>query len=122
MLRTSSRGDLHAARPEAYRGGVLGELRRVESGQAAVDYTLIVAGICVVCALALLFVSGGINGLFDDTGTRIQQQQAPLEPPVSSPPLTWPSSLADCENGGWQNYPQFDDQVECEQYVDDLTP
>ena len=111
---------MHNVGAEAYLGVVLGELRRAESGQAAVDYTLIVAGIAVVCALALLFVSGGINGLFDDAGTQIQQQQpAPLQPPVQSGE-TWPTSLADCENGGWRSFPQFDNESDCVDYVNSL--
>jgi len=113
---------LHDAREEAYLGVVVGELRRAESGQAVVDYTLIVAGVAVVCALAILFLSGGIAGWFDSTGTQIQQQQpAPLEPPVSSAPVE-PTSLADCENEGWRNYPQlkFEDEADCVDYVNGL--
>ena len=97
----------------------MGELRRAESGQAVVDYTLIVAGIAVVCAFAILFLSRGITGRFDSAGTQIQQ--APTEPRVSST-LTWPTARADCEDGGWKSFPQFHDEAECKTYVDGLTP
>jgi Flp pilus assembly pilin Flp len=112
--------NLHTMRSGAYRDVVLGDVRRTESGQAVVDYTLIVAAIAVGCVLAILFLSGAIHGLFDSTGTRIHQ--APLEPPRSSSELTWPTSVEDCEDGGWQDFPQFADEAACLEYVDSLTP
>jgi Flp pilus assembly pilin Flp len=111
---------LHTTRRGAYRDVVLGEVRHTESGQAVVDYTLIVAAIAVGCVLAILFLSGAIHGLFDSTGARIHP--APMEPPVPSPGLTWPTSAADCEDGGWHDFPQFADEAECLEYVDGPTP
>jgi Flp pilus assembly pilin Flp len=93
---------------------------RTESGQAVLDYTLVVAAIAVGCILAILFVGGAIHGLFESTGARVHQ--APLEPPRSSPGLTWPTSVEDCEDGGWQDFPQFADEAACLDYVDGLTP
>jgi Flp pilus assembly pilin Flp len=98
---------------------VLREVRRSESGQAVVDYSLIVAVVAIGCILGILFLTGAIRGLFESNGSQIGP--APLQPPVASP-LTWPSSLADCEHGGWRNYPQFESESECADYVASLTP
>lgn len=98
-----------------------GETRNAESGQASADYVIVVAAVAIGCALAILFLSGAINGLFGSSAAPIGGQ-APLQPPVPSAQLTWPTSVADCEDGGWQDYPQFKDEAECKDYVDSLTP
>ncbi len=36
--------------------------------------------------------------------------------------LPYPTALADCEDDGWKDFPQFADQSACEAYVDGLTP
>jgi Flp pilus assembly pilin Flp len=95
-------------------------VRTTETGQATVDYTLIVAAVAVGCVLAILFLNGAIRGLFDTTGTRVRQ--APLRPPVSSPGPTWPTSVEECRHGGWRDFPQFADQAACVDYVNSLPP
>lgn len=114
------RSHLREYRGRAYFGVVLGEVGRTESGQALVDYTLILAAVAIGCVVVILFLSGGLNGLFGSTGTRIHQ--APLEPPVSSPGLTWPTSIDDCTDGGWRDFPQFVDESQCLDYVNGLAP
>ena len=78
------------------------------------------AAIAIGLIAALVFLGVGVRGLFESTAEPVQQ--APFQPPVPSSELTWPTSLADCEDGGWRNYPQFDDKADCVEYVEDLTP
>ena len=42
--------------------------------------------------------------------------------PPASPALAYPTTLEDCEDGGWQNYAQFESEDECKQYVEGNTP
>jgi hypothetical protein len=76
----------------------------------------VVAGIAVVCLVAILLVSGAVGGLFDKT-------RKPADPGVFEPPasqLVWPTTLEECEEGGWRNYVQFSDEGECKKYVGNL--
>ncbi len=40
-----------------------------------------------------------------------------FEPPRTSPQLVWPRNLEDCENGGWRNYVQFENERQCKDSV-----
>jgi hypothetical protein len=84
------------------------------------EYAVLAAGIAVACSLAVLFLSGGISELWGSKTTPMRS--APFNPPSSSPGVTFPKTLADCENGGWQNYRQFTSQDECTDYVMALAP
>ena len=44
---------------------------------------------------------------------------APLTPPVAP---SFPKTLADCAEGGWRNYTQFENEGECRDYVRSTTP
>ena len=92
-----------------------------EPGQAFAEMAVIVAAIAVACLLAALFLGVTIKGLFDRSGSN------PATPPVFTPPATtpapvYPSTLAECENGGWRNFPQFRNERECSDYVRRLQP
>ena len=86
-----------------------------ESGQGLVEYALIL-GIVAVLA-SVIFLSGAINGIFGSTSNSLNG----LDPPTATVPLTpppqGPTSVAQCLNGGWHNYPQFTDQASCVQFV-----
>ena len=45
---------------------------------------------------------------------------ASLEP--GDPGVPYPSTLADCEDGGWQTFPQFASQGACEDWVNGIRP
>jgi hypothetical protein len=77
-------------------------------------------GLALVCAVALLFLSGAINGLFNSAGDQ-QQPGGAFTPPVPRSDLEWPTTIADCEDGGWRNYAQFRNERQCKDYVRDIT-
>jgi Flp pilus assembly pilin Flp len=89
------------------------------SGQTLPEYAVIIAAIAVAVMVALLFLVAGINGRFDSTDP--SSPQAPFVPP-RTPTLSYPTTLEDCEHGGWRNYAQFDDEKECKKYVEEHTP
>jgi Flp pilus assembly pilin Flp len=88
-----------------------------ESGQALVEYALILA--TIACLVTVLFFSGSINGLFGSTSSKFQNGFNPPAVPGSpvTPPEQWPTSVEQCLDGGWQNYPQFTDEASCIQFV-----
>lgn len=89
------------------------------SGQTLAEYAVIIAAIAVACMLAVLFLAAGIRDRFESSDQ--PSPQAPFVPPTS-PALAYPTTLEDCEDGGWQNYAQFESEEECKQYVEDNTP
>ncbi len=95
---------------------------RAQSGQTMGEYAVILGGIALVVVVSVVFLGGRIGDLFGGTGSSVQQPRpAPFTPPYPSD-VSFPATLQDCENGGWGNYPQFEDEAECEAYVDGLTP
>jgi Flp pilus assembly pilin Flp len=89
-----------------------------EAGQAFAEYALVLAGIAIICIVAILFVSGAVGGLFDSTGK-------PGTPGTFKPPsaqLSWPTTIEECEDGGWRNFAQFSSEKECKEYVEGLAP
>ena len=85
-----------------------------DSGQSLVEYVLILAGIAVVCVVTIIILSGAINTSFGSTSNSFNP---PAAPSPRGPPLQWPTSVAQCMNGGWRNYPQFADEASCVQSV-----
>ncbi len=79
-----------------------------------------VGAIAIALAFAILFLSNGVTGLFDSSSAPLQQ--APFTPPHATPTVVWPTTVDDCEDDGWRDYPQFLDEDECLEYVDSLTP
>ena len=79
------------------------------------EYAVIIAAIAIGCLLALLFLSGGIGGLFGSTTQSLKS--APLRPPSTIP---LPTSIADCQDEGWKKFPTFDDEEECIAFVEGL--
>jgi Flp pilus assembly pilin Flp len=92
---------------------------RGELGQASGEYAIVVGAIVLVCIAAALFLGLAIRGQLGSASDPVRT--APFEPP-RSPPVTWPSTLADCEDGGWRNYPQFENEAKCREYVERLRP
>ena len=103
-----------------YRSDVGQERGHTESGQVSGEYAIIVAVIALVCIVAVLVLGIGIRGQFQSGGEGVQQ--APFQPPIPSSGVSWPATLAECEDGGWRNFPQFASEAECREYVDGLTP
>ena len=98
----------------------VGEERDTEAGQVSGGYAIVVGTIALVCVLAALFLGIAIRGQFQSVGVGVQQ--APFQPPIPSSELSWPATLAECEDGGWQNYTQFATEVECVEYIDNRAP
>lgn len=82
------------------------------------EYALIIGGIALVCVVAVMFLGDRVGELFDRTAK-------PLVPETSqpaSPATPYPMTLADCLNGGWQNYSQFASEGACEDFVNGIGP
>lgn len=92
-----------------------------ESGQAYGEYALILGGIAVVGAFVLLFLAGAIGGIFNSSGDP-QQPGGTFTPPIPRSDLTWPTKIEDCQDGGWRNYAQFQNEEECNEYIESLPP
>jgi len=88
-----------------------------ESGQAIGEYAVVIAGIAVVCLVAALFVGSVVANRFRDAPS---EPRISFEPPRASPQLVWPRNLEDCENGGWRNYVQFENERQCTAAVRDM--
>ena len=91
-----------------------------ERGQAFGEYAILVAGIAIACVIAALFLSGAISGLFGSTTKPVQP--GVFRPPIVNPNLKWPTSIEECEGGGWRNFPQFLDEAKCREYIESLNP
>jgi hypothetical protein len=81
------------------------------------EYAVVIAGIAVVCLVAALFVGSIVANRFRDAPS---EPRTSLEPPRNVPKLVWPRNLEDCENGGWHNYVQFENERQCKDYVRDM--
>ena len=81
------------------------------------EYAVVIAGIAVVCLVAALFVGSIVANRFRDAPSA---PRTSLEPPRNVPQLVWPRNLEDCENGGWHNYVQFENERQCKDYVRDM--
>jgi Flp pilus assembly pilin Flp len=90
-----------------------------ESGQTFSEFAVIVGGIAMVCLLAVLFIGGGVADLFGSTA-------GPLAPGAHQPPnpseLPYPTTADECVDEGWQNFPQFEDEIACLDFVGGLEP
>jgi Flp pilus assembly pilin Flp len=93
-----------------------------ETGQALGEYAVLIAGIAIVCAIALFFLAGATSGWFNSSGDQQQPGGGAFTPPVHKSDLEWPKTTADCEDDGWRNYAQFKNERECKDYVRDITP
>jgi Flp pilus assembly pilin Flp len=106
------------------RVGYLGAVRwrrlTTEGGQTQGEFALLVAGVAVACIVAVLFLGGAVNGLWDRSSKPVSPNT--FTPPSDPPSAVTPSTAADCENGGWTNYPQFETEQECLDSVAEITP
>jgi len=104
-----------------YLGPVQGR-HQPEEGQVIAEYVVIVAAIAVGCLLAVLVLGSTIRGLFEGSDPGSSIPAAPFTPPAAAPGPASPTSLAECEHGGWRNFPRFHSERECEDYVRGLSP
>ena len=92
-----------------------------QSGQTLVEYILIVAAIALACVGATIFLSGGINGIFESNGSALDIFTPPASTaPFPSPEMAEPKRIQDCRQGRWRNYPQFRNEAECIKFVKEL--
>ena len=85
------------------------------SGQVQAEYALVVAAIAIGCIVAVLFVGGALSGLFDSSARPLTAGRGRSRRRVLPPPTPRPS--AQCENGGWESFPQFQSEAACVDYV-----
>lgn len=73
-----------------------------------------------MCVVAVMVLGGNIRDLFASTA----DPMIPGGTPASAPraPLTYPTTIGQCEHGGWQNYVQFDSEAACADYISTLEP
>ena len=84
------------------------------------EYAVIIAGIATVCVVAALFLAAAVRDRVDRSSP-----PTPVAPPQAfTPPATpaEPTTLDECERGGWRNFPQFRTERECRDYVLSLGP
>ena len=91
---------------------------RCESGQAAAEYALILAGIAMAVILALAALGGGVRDLFGSNGRELAATRPPRV--VPGPPLVYPTTLEQCVDPGWHSYPQFRSEEDCRKYIEGL--
>ena len=86
-----------------------------ERGQTLAEYALILGFLAVLASA--IFLSGAIGGIFGSTSNHLNGLDPPTATVPMTPPVQGPTSVAQCLNGGWRNYPQFTDQASCVQFV-----
>ena len=92
-----------------------------QSGQTLVEYILIVAAIALACVGATIFLSGGINGIFESNRSTLGAFTPPASTvPVTPPELAEPKTIQDCRQGRWRDYPQFESEAACVKFVKEL--
>ncbi len=98
------------------------DLRHGSQGQTTPEYGLVMAGLAVVCLVMLVFLGFGIRESLRSTGESSSLAASPSPRPLT-PPVTpsYPETLADCEDGQWRAYAQFQNERECKDYVRDKT-
>ena len=89
-----------------------------ESGQAAAEYALILAGIAMAVIVAVSALGGSIGDLFDSNGRQLAVAGGPRI--RAAKPLVFPTTREQCADPGWHTYPQFKSEEECEEYIDGL--
>jgi Flp pilus assembly pilin Flp len=92
------------------------QARPSESGQAQSEYVLVVAGIALACIAAALLLGALVVDRFDSSSKPLVPSSSPFTPP-RSPATVYPTSLSQCEDGGWRDFPQFADESACADYI-----
>jgi Flp pilus assembly pilin Flp len=90
------------------------------SGQTQAEYGLVVAGIAAVIIVAVLLVGGVLSGKFDTSSKPFTPDTSPFSPPTT-PELVFPTSASQCAGDGWKDFPQFEMQSDCTDYVDTVS-
>ena len=88
-----------------------------EDGQTAAEYTLILGGIAIVVAALVLGLGGNIRNLFQSTSDKL-----PAGPtmPADPPSVPYPTTYEQCDDPGWDTFPDMDNREECVAFVDTL--
>ena len=85
--------------------------------QASTEFALILGAIAVGCIIVLLLFSGTLAGRFDSDAEPFAPGGPLLPPTPTVPELTFPTSIDQCKNGGWQTFPQFGSEEACLDYL-----
>jgi hypothetical protein len=92
-----------------------------EAGQTLGEYAVVVAGIAIVCVVAAVFIAAAVTGRFGSWRGG-DEQPGSFTPPVPKSQLAWPTTIEECEDGGWKNFVQFEDEAACREYVESTSP
>ena len=76
-----------------------------QSGQASI----LLGGIVLLCIVAVLLFAVVLRGDFRSSGEQIQRPAQPRAL-LPSPQHAWPTTFAECENGGWRNFSQAENE------------
>jgi Flp pilus assembly pilin Flp len=95
---------------------IRGSFHHRESGQVLIEYALVVALIAVVVGASAIFFSDRINDLFDSAANSTSPPHS-YSPPVPPVEVQTPTLIRQCVHGRWRNYPSFNSQAECIEYV-----
>jgi Flp pilus assembly pilin Flp len=92
--------------------------RSSEAGQTFTEYALMLGALALVCVLGVQLLGHRIADLFGSTAGSVATTRSGGTPP----PLSFPKTVADCEDDGWRDYPQFSSEADCVDYVEQLGP
>jgi hypothetical protein len=76
----------------------------------------------IACIAAALILGAVLNGRFDSSAKPFGPGTGTFTRPSPPAQLVYPTRVDQCENGGWQSYPQFADEQECLDYLENLAP
>jgi hypothetical protein len=74
-----------------------------------------------VCVVALFVLGTVVKGLFEspDLGRRPQQ---PFTPPARTTATRLPTTIEECEHGGWRTFGAFSSEADCKNFVTGHAP
>jgi len=90
--------------------------RPAESGQAFIEYAIVLALVALIVGASAIFLSDRINDLFDSAANSTSLSH-PYSPPVHPVEVQMPTLIRQCLHGRWRNYPSFKSEAECIEYV-----
>jgi hypothetical protein len=88
-----------------------------EAGHALAETAVILAAVAVICLIAVVFLGFAIRERLDGSNVN---PVGPFTPPATTPKPAYPTTLEDCEHGGWRNFARFRNERECKEFVRSL--
>jgi Flp pilus assembly pilin Flp len=90
--------------------------RDASVGQVTSEYAVVLGAIALVCVVALFVLGTVVNGLFEspDLGPTPQR---PFTPPARTTTTRLPTTIEECEHGGWRTFGVFSSEADCKDFV-----